>query len=205
MSEIVNNNESIIESKPRKPKTSFLKEFFESFEMVIMSACIVLLLFSVATRICSVDGDSMLNTLHDNEVLLVTDLFYTPKNGDIIVFHQTGDQLNEPIVKRVIATEGEWIDIEVADGKLKVTVYDSEYSNPIVIEEHYARYDDGVGYYRYDSYPVQVPEGCSFVMGDNRGNSLDSRSPQISFVDNRRILGKVVCRLMPFDQIGIVD
>ena len=205
----MNNNVEIATDEVKaKPKTTLLKEIYDYFELFIISACAVLLLFSFATRICRVDGPSMLNTLHDSEMLLVTDLFYTPERGDIVVFHQTGDQpsdLNEPIVKRVIATEGEWIDIKNVNGKLQVTVYNSDYNNPIILDEYYARYDDGVGYYKYDVFPVQVPQGCTFVMGDNRGNSLDSRSSSIGFVDNRRILGKVVCRLMPFDKFGKVN
>ena len=202
------NVEIHTEEVKAKTKTTLLKEIYDYFELFIISACAVLLLFSFATRICRMDGPSMLNTLHDSEMLLVTDLFYTPERGDIVVFHQTGDQpsdLNEPIVKRVIATEGEWIDIKNVNGKLQVTVYTSDYKNPIILDEYYARYDDGVGYYKYDVFPVQVPQGCTFVMGDNRGNSLDSRSSSIGFVDNRRILGKVVCRLMPFDKFGKVD
>jgi signal peptidase I len=208
MEEMNNNVETILEEDNKKPKTSLLKEIFDTFEMFIISACAVLILFSVATRICRVDGPSMLNTLHDSEVLLVTDLFYSPSHGDIVVFHQTGDQpsdLNEPIVKRVIATEGEWIDIKNVNGKLEVTIYDEEYKNPIVLDEYYARYDDGPGYYKYDNYPLQVPEGCTFVMGDNRGNSTDSRAQSIGFVDNRRILGKVVIRLLPFAKFGIIE
>lgn len=195
-------------AEPKKKKTTLLGEIFDYFELFIFSACVVLILFSFVTRICRVDGPSMLNTLHDSEMLIVTDLFYTPERGDIVVFHQTGDQptdLNEPIVKRVIATEGEWIDIEQTYGTLTVTVYDSNMQNPRVLDEYYANYDNGIGYYQYTDYPVQVPEGCVFVMGDNRGNSKDSRDPSIGFVDERRILGKVVFRVLPFNKFGTVD
>lgn len=150
----------------------------------------------------------MLNTLHDTEMLIVSDVLYTPDHGDVIVFHQTGDQpgdLNEPVVKRVIATEGEWIDIESGGNRLIVTIYDSNRENPRVLEEEYANYDKGIGAYKYTNYPVQVPEGCIFVMGDNRGNSLDSRSYSIGFVDVRRVLGKVICRVLPLDKFGIIN
>ena len=202
------NNETPQKNESTKKKTTLLGEFFDYFELFILSACVVLILFSFVTRICRVDGPSMLHTLHDSEMLIVTDLFYTPERVDIIVFHQTGDQpgdLNEPIVKRVIATEGEWIDIEQNYNSLTVTIYDSNMQNPIVLDEYYANYDNGTGYYNYTDYPVQVPEGCIFVMGDNRGNSQDSRALSIGFVDERRILGKVVCRVLPLDKFGTVD
>lgn len=205
-----NNSTQIVEETvtPKKKKTTFLSELFDYFELFIISACCVLIIFSFVTRICRVSGDSMLNTLYNLETLIVSDVLYTPERGDIIVFHQTGDQpgdLNEPVVKRVIATEGEWIDIEVRDNRLIVTIYDSNKENPQVLDEDYANYFKGTGYYRYSNYPVQVPEGCIFVMGDNRGNSLDSRSDSIGFVDVRRVLGKVVCRVTPFDKFGIVN
>ena len=193
---------------PQKKKTNILSELFDYFELFIISACCVLLIFSFVTRICRVSGDSMLDTLHNTEMLLVSDFLYTPERGDIIVFHQTGDQpgdLNEPVVKRVIATEGEWIDISVSDNKLVVTIYDSGKENPRTLEEDYANYFKGTGYYNYTNYPVQVPDGCIFVMGDNRGNSLDSRSDAIGFVDVRRVLGKVVCRILPLDKFGAVN
>lgn len=187
----------------KKPKTSFLGEFFDYFELFIISACVVLFLFSFVTRICRVDGRSMENTLHHGEMLIVSDLFYTPERGDIVVFHETGDYFNEPIVKRVIATEGEWIDIVSTNDKLIVTVYDENKENPIVLEEEYAKYMYQQN--NYSGYPVQVPEGSLFVMGDNRDNSTDSRSPLIGFVDNRRVLGRVICRVTPFDKFGAVD
>lgn len=206
------NNEKETETveiiPPKKEKPSLLGELFDYFELFIISACCVLIIFSFFTRICRVSGDSMLNTLYNTETLIVSDVFYTPERGDIIVFHQTGDQpgdLNEPVVKRVIATEGEWIDIEVGENKLIVTIYDSNKQNPRVLEEDYANYFKGVGYYNYEGYPVQVPQGTIFVMGDNRGNSLDSRSGAIGFVDTRRVLGKVVCRVLPLDKFGTVN
>ena len=208
--ELQNTDSSVNpKNKPDKKKTTFLKEFFDYFELFIFSACAVLVLFSFVTRLCRVDGPSMLNTLHDTEMLLVSDVLYTPERGDIIVFHQTGNDpgdLNEPIVKRVIATEGEWIYIEkTSNNTLTVTVYDKNKENPVVLNETYANYENGPGYYSYPSEPFQIPSGSLFVMGDNRGNSLDSRANSIGFVDERRVLGKVLYRLTPFDKIGVVD
>ncbi len=203
------NNPANASETQVKKKSTFLGEFFDYFELFVFSACAVLILFSFVTRLCRVDGPSMLNTLHDSEMLLVSDVLYTPERGDIIVFHQTGNDpgdLNEPIVKRVIATEGEWLHIVKNSNKsLTVTIYDSNKENPIVLEEHYANYENGTGVYSYPQDPIQIPEGCLFVMGDNRGNSLDSRANAIGFVDQRRILGKVLFRLTPFDKFGAVD
>ncbi len=203
------DSENNISSKQNTKKSTLLGEFFDYFELFIFSACVVLILFSFITRLCRVDGPSMLNTLHDKEMLLVSDLLYNPERGDIIVFHQTGNDpgdLNEPIVKRVIAIEGEWLHItKNSDNSLSVTVYDSNKENPIVLEEKYANYEYGPGLYSYPEEPFQIPEGCLFVMGDNRGNSLDSRSNTIGFVDQRRVLGKVLFRITPFEKIGPID
>ena len=101
-----NNEKDIVEiNAPKKKQGSFLSELFDYFELFIISACCVLILFSFFTRICRVSGDSMLNTLYNTEMLIVSDVLYTPERGDIIVFHQTGNDpgdLNEPVVKRVI-------------------------------------------------------------------------------------------------------
>ena len=120
-------------------KQSAIAEIFDYYELCIYSLCAVIVLFSFFIRLCRVDGQSMEDTLHHGEMLVVSDVFYTPESGDIIVFHQTGSQiqgvysgysLNEPVVKRVIATGGEWIDIGYVDGKLTVTIYDSNMENP---------------------------------------------------------------------------
>lgn len=194
-----NNNNS-----KQKNKSTLLKELFDYFELFIFSACAVLLLFSFVTRICKVDGSSMLNTLHNGEMLIVSDVLYTPERGDVIVFHQTGT-MNEPVVKRVIATEGEWLSITPANNRtLTITIYDENKDNPQVLTENYANYSEGIGLYRYDMEIFQVPDGCIFVLGDNRGNSTDSRSSAIGFVDTRRILGKVIFRLTPLEKMGLI-
>ena len=151
----------------------------------------------------------MEQTLSDGERLMVVGIGYEPKQGDIIVFHQTDrvyGRFNEPIVKRVIATEGQWVDI---DRHTKtVTVYDENRENPQVLDESAYRYlDSGEWTANWEMrFPVQVPENCVFVLGDNRNNSSDSSTESvIGFVDERRILGKVVLRATPFSKAGPVD
>ena len=177
----------------------------EYIEILVFSLAIVLLLFTFVFRICKVSGDSMNNTLKDNESLIVTNLFYEPKPGDIVVFHQTG-YLNEPVVKRVIAVAGETIDIDFST--MEITVTDKE-GAVRVLDEPYAFYDEAAQK-RYSShktdfsFPRTIPEGSIFVIGDNRYNSLDSRFKEVDFVDVRRILGKVVFRIAPISEFGII-
>jgi len=188
-------------------RPSPMLSFFDIFETVALSMAVVFVCFTFLFRICIVDGQSMENTLYNGEKLIVTELLGDAKAGDIIVFHETG-YFKEPLVKRVIATEGQWIDIKpLTDGTLQVTIYDENMENPVVLDEPYAAYKTGGGYpaSTYNEFPKQVPEGCLFVMGDNRNNSSDSRSKLVGFVDSRRVLGKLVLRILPVSRFGTVD
>ena len=184
-----------------KKKSSWLKEAVDYMEIFVFAICFVILLFSFAFRLCTVEGESMENTLYEKESLIVTDLFYTPKREDIIVFHQTGT-LNEPVVKRVIATEGETVHLSYTMDTMIVTVTDQN-GNQTVLEEPYMKYDSYPLYYAPTT--ITVPEGKLFVMGDNRNNSKDSRHPDIGLVDSRRVLGKVILRVSPLSRIGTVE
>ncbi len=185
----------------QKDKNAFPKELVDYIEIFVFALCFVILLFSFAFRLCTVDGSSMENTLYEGESLLVSDLFYTPQSGDVIVFHQTGT-LNEPVVKRVIATEGETVRLEYASDHMTVTITHTN-GDVSVLEEPYVKYD---GYPLYvQPSTVTVPEGKLFVMGDNRNESKDSRHPDIGLVDERRVLGKVLLRFTPISRFGAVD
>lgn len=185
-----------------KKKNWFLSELVDYIEIFVVAICSVILLFSFAFRLCTVDGESMENTLFEKETLIVSDLFYTPEREDIIVFHQTGE-LNEPIVKRVIATEGETVNIEYDNVKVSMTVTVTHKDGTTsVLDEDYIKYE---GYSIYQPTTVTVPEGYLFVMGDNRNNSKDSRDPDIGLVDSRRVMGKVIFRLSPIDKFGTVE
>ena len=188
-----------------KRKSTISEDVFDIFECFVFSLCVVFLLFSFITRICIVDGQSMDDTLADGQKLLVTRLTGEPQRGDIIVFHETGPLFNEPLVKRVIALSGEWIDIRPNGTKLEVTIYDSNMENPRILDEEYAFYKDRLAVNTSFDYPVQVPEGYIFVMGDNRNHSTDSRSSLVGFVDSRRVLGTLILRLTPLSKFGTVN
>ena len=208
------NNNPDNQKKTSKPKYNNIWEWlagelYDYAEMFVYAAMVVLLLFTFGLRLCTVRGPSMEQTLFEGEQLLVAGIGYEPEQGDILIFHQTSDiyeELNEPIVKRVIATEGQWVDIDRATQT--VTIYDENRQNPQVLDESAYRYLEG-GEWRISlamSFPVQVPEGHVFVMGDNRNHSSDSSTSEIiGFVDTRRILGRVVCRLLPIPKFGPIE
>lgn len=195
--------------KPSRP-LALLLEYLELFATCL---CTILVLFSLFFRICSVSGHSMNPTLKHGELLLVSDFFYDPAPGDIIIFHQTSEDIsrfNEPIVKRVIATEGQTVYIDFTEGYVEV--------DGVRLKEDYIQLVDSLGipigvyevfadhHFRMEPqsdgeihriFEATVPEGSLFVMGDNRNNSSDSRTNVISFVDERRVLGRVLYRMIP--------
>ena len=191
--------------------STLLQSIYDFAELFVIAICVVILFFTFGARLCRVDGDSMYSTLHDKEMLLVSDFAYTPKQGDIVVFHQTHEaysRLNEPIVKRVIATEGQYVYVDYATAQVYVSD-DAFFDESDVIDESYAFIDNDAGvitdpYYARNA-EYYVPEGCVFVLGDNRNNSLDSRSYEIGMVDTRRILGKVLIRILPLKSFGFVN
>ncbi len=189
------------EHKSNSKSKSFFKGLIEELELLAIVFAIIVLLFSFVFRTCQVRGDSMKDTLYDKETVVISNFFYTPKRNDIIVFHQTGELYNEPIVKRVIGLPGDTVNIEYTRDTMIVTVIDKD-GNVNVLEEDYINYD-GPRFYKNSS--TYVEEGTIFAMGDNRSYSADSRSSAIGLIDERKILGKVVIRLTPISRFGTVS
>ena len=150
---------------------------------------VTMVIFILLFRIVVVNGSSMYETLWHNDVVLVMSnvISGAPEFGDIIVASKDSFNDGEPIIKRVIATEGQTVDIDFYAGIV--------YVDGQALEEDYTytptNVSEGV------AFPLEVPEGCIFVMGDNRNRSRDSRYPDIGVIDEREVLGKAVFLLLP--------
>ena len=156
----------------------------------------IMLMFAFVLRLNIVDGHSMDMTLAHGEYLAVSDLLYEPEAGDIVIVHKiNADPYDAPIVKRVIATEGQTVDIDFATWTLKV---DGE-----VIDEPYRYLDDGPTLTSDWTFPVTVGENEIFVMGDNRNNSADSRTSEIGMIDKRCVVGKAYVRIFPMQNFEV--
>ncbi len=174
------------------------RDLFEIAELFVFCASVILILFTFVIRPTVVEGPSMEDTLIAKDYLLVTDLAYTPTQGDIVVVHNVGLYLyNDPIVKRVIATGGQTVDIDFSTWT--VTVDGEALDEPYMkLTSDYLRTSDW-------DFPITVPEGYIFVMGDNRNHSADSRSKDIGMIDTRCVVGKAVMRVLPFDRFTVFD
>ena len=170
------------------------KNLFGWVESLVFAVVILVVVNSFLFRTTVVDGSSMVPTLHEGEYLVVSDLLYdVPEKGDIITFY-AAHYWDAVLVKRVIANEGDIVDIDKVTGNVSVN---GEVLNEPYIAER-IRFQDDV------EMPYEVPEGTVFVMGDNRNGSTDSRNTTVGPVKYESIIGKVLFRIFPFNKIGIV-
>lgn len=174
--------------------TSFSTSSFEWVESIAQALVVMVAILSFIFRIATVDGTSMLDTLHDRDKVFILKWSYTPKNGDIVVITR-GDQFNKPLIKRVIATEGQTLSIDFENNA--VTVGGTKLEEPYILEPMW-RKGDGV-------IPSVIPEGHTFVMGDNRNNSADSRYKEIGVIPNENIVGKATHIIFPLSRIGLIN
>lgn len=157
---------------------------FEVFQAIISALVVITILFTFAFRVVNVDGTSMKPTLQDNDKVVVSSVGYEAQRGDIVVISST-DGLKEPIIKRVVAVGGDTVDINFTTGVVTVNGSEEDYTDELTSQQ-------------FDiAFPITVPEGTVFVLGDNRSNSLDSRSTRVGCVDERLVVGKVLFRFFP--------
>ena len=186
------------QTENKKSEGRFSSELFGWGESLMAVLVFFVVVFTFFVRLIGVDGMSMYPTLEDHSIMLVSNLAYTPERGDVVVLRKEGFYRDQPIVKRIIATGGDTVDIDPVTGDVSV--------NGEVLDEPYiAEKIDTLTRMGDLSYPQTIPEGCVFVMGDNRNNSTDSRDSRLGIVDERCILGHVLRVVFPFSEFGSVE
>ena len=211
-----NTQDNIIETaQPAAPqevqdqKMTRRQAFFKDVRDILLVVGIFMLVYLLFFRVVVVVGSSMYDTLANGDRLLVINhvIYNEPKQGDVIVASKESFRGGECIIKRVIATEGQVVDIDFETGTV--------YVDGVVLDEPYlyslTKRPEGM------QFPLVVEPGCVFVMGDNRMDSKDSRDPDIGLIDEREILGRAIFLLWPgtgtnecptefdFGRIGVVD
>ncbi|HAX84444.1 MAG TPA: signal peptidase I [Ruminococcaceae bacterium] len=176
----------------KKERSRWIK-IYDLIGSVVTALVLIFIVFTFVGRPASVVGTSMVPTLQDGDWL-----FVVPKQeynyGDIVIITQP-NAFNEPLVKRIIATEGQTVDINFVSGQVFI---DSQEIEEPYINELTKRSGDV-------TFPLVVPKGKVFVMGDNRMHSTDSRSTDVGFIDTRYILGRAAVRVLPFGDMNIYD
>lgn len=182
------------------------RDLYEWVQSLVGSVLVVVAIFTFVIRMMGVDGHSMLNTLQHGDRLLVVNslLYHDYKYGDIVILRKDGVFDDDPIVKRVIAVEGQTVDIDFTEG---IVYVDGE-----ALEEDYIREPTYIA--EGTEFPLTVPEGSIFVMGDNRNGSSDSRDYRLGTVDTRYVIGKAAFLIFPgpdyetekrdFKRIGVI-
>ena len=190
----------------QEKQTAKGRDLYEWVQSLVGSVLVVVAFFTFVIRMMGVDGHSMLNTLQHGDRLLVVNsmLYHDYKYGDIVILRKNGVFDDDPIVKRVIAVEGQTVDIDFTEG---IVYVDGE-----ALEEDYIREPTYTA--EGTEFPLTVPEGSIFVMGDNRNGSSDSRDYRLGTVDTRYVIGKAAFLIFPgpdyetekrdFKRIGVI-
>lgn len=156
---------------------------------LITVAAVAVLVATLWLPVLQIYGSSMSPTLQDGDIVLsVKTSDFKP--GDIVAFYYN----NKILVKRVICSAGDWVDID-EDGNV--------YVNDVLLDEPYVK-DKALGECNIE-LPYQVPDEKVFVMGDHRSTSVDSRNTAVGCVAQEQIVGKIVFSVWPFEKFGMTE
>ena len=188
----IENDREVLDNPQENEKTKYRdkhKEILSYFHDVVFGIVGVLLVFMLLFRVVIVSGPSMDKTLNnaDTLILLSSSVYRQPKYGDIVVVSKEAFKDGEPIIKRVIATEGQTVDIDFVSGIVSV--------DGVPLDEPYTNTPTNL--FEGVNFPLTVDKGCIFVLGDNRNSSKDSRHPEIGLIDCRQVVGKAIFLLFP--------
>ena len=181
-------------------KSSFFAELFDWLCSIFSAILCFVIIFALFARVITVDGDSMVPTLQNQQRLIVSDLFYTPQYGDIVIlyadklYNYSNSTAGKPIVKRVIGLPGDKIKIDFVKGIV--------YRNGEALDEPYTNTLTNLPENFPNNQEVTIEEGKVFVLGDNRNASKDSRSNDVGQIDMRYIMGKAYLRIWPISELG---
>lgn len=176
-------------------KTKLFSVFYDLTESIVQGIFLAVLLVCSVVRTVNISGDSMLPTLKNNDKIIVWELNYKPKSGDIVIIKR-GKYLDTPLIKRIIATENQIIDINYFTDKVII--------NNEELHENYIR-EKNLWLQGDIDLPCKIPKDHVWVMGDNRNNSTDSRFTEVGLIPIKNIIGKAVYRISPFDNIGKIN
>ncbi len=187
-----------LQTEGMQTRSKTVRTILEWIEEVVIAIVLITVVFTFVCRVVTVTGTSMVPSFHEGDRVLVVSDLNGVEQGDVVVIVNV---LEEPIIKRVIATEGQVVDF---DYETKSVLVDGQ-----VVDETKFGLENGITDEPFSSFevlefPQTVPEGCVFVLGDNRAVSEDSRYQDVGMIDERNILGKAVFHLFPFQNLGPV-
>ncbi len=178
-------------SEFKNPAGKFSAFCFEWLESIVQAIIVIVIVLTFLFRVVNISGPSMEKTLLDGDKVVVLKWNYESTKGDVVIISK-GQHLDEPIVKRVIATQGDILEIDFSDGS--VTVNNKKLDESYIKEPMWVPGDGEI--------PSVIPQGYTFVMGDNRNHSMDSRFQDVGLIANEDIVGKANFIIFPFDRFG---